>query len=43
MTEDEFDDLFQLVLTNQQIEGIILTEEEIAVVRATLRQQHGLS
>lgn len=43
MTEDEFDDLLQLVLANQRIEGIILTEDEIAVVRATLRRQHSLS
>ena len=43
MTEDEFDDLFQQVLANQRIEGIILTADEIAVVRAALRRQHGLS
>ena len=43
MTEDEFDDLLQLVLANQRIEGIILTAAELAVVRATLRRQHGLS
>lgn len=42
MTEDEFDYLLQLVLTNQRIEGMILTEDEIAIVRATLRRQHGL-
>ena len=42
MTEAEFNELIQIVLLNQLIEGFRVTPQEEAIVRATLRKQYNL-
>ena len=43
LTESELERLLCLTLENVRVEGIILTETEVATVRAKLRQQYGLA
>ncbi len=40
MTEADFEQLMQVVLLNQLIEGFRVTSQEEAIVRAILRKQH---
>ena len=42
MSDEELEELLQLTLLNQRIEGFVLTPEEIDEVRARLREQHNL-
>ena len=43
LTESELERLLRLTLENARVEGIVLTETEVATVRAKLRQHYGLA
>lgn len=42
MTEEYMLELLEMTVTNQRIEGLILTESERVVVETRLREQFGL-
>ncbi len=42
LTDAQLTELLFTTLANQAAEGIALSEEEVATVRANLREQHGV-